>query len=58
VKIKILRMVRRRRSVLRSGTERAGGSSRGGETGQAFGMVVQEITPEIAKHLGLSTKKG
>ncbi len=27
-----------------------------GETGQAFGMVVQEITPEIAKHLGLSTK--
>jgi serine protease Do len=29
-----------------------------GETGQAFGMVVQEITPEIAKHLGLSTKKG
>jgi serine protease Do len=29
-----------------------------GENGQAFGMVVQEITPEIAKHLGLSTKKG
>ena len=29
-----------------------------GETGQAFGMVVQEITPEIAKHLGLSTKRG
>ncbi len=29
-----------------------------GESGQAFGMVVQEITPEIAKHLGLSTKKG
>ncbi len=29
-----------------------------GESGQAFGMVVQEITPEIAKHLGLSTKRG
>ena len=29
-----------------------------GETGQAFGMVVQDITPDIAKHLGLSTKKG
>ena len=29
-----------------------------GETGQAFGMVVQEITPEIARHLGLSTKTG
>jgi serine protease Do len=29
-----------------------------GESGQAFGMIVQEITPEIAKHLGLSTKKG
>jgi serine protease Do len=26
--------------------------------GEAFGMTVQEITPEIAKHLGLSTKKG
>lgn len=26
--------------------------------GQAYGMVVQEITPEIAKHLGLSLKKG
>ncbi|MHB8910528.1 MAG: DegQ family serine endoprotease [Syntrophales bacterium] len=29
-----------------------------GESGQAFGMIVQEITPEIAKHLGLSTKRG
>ncbi len=29
-----------------------------GDTGKAFGMVVQEITPEISKHLGLSTKKG
>ncbi|OHE23885.1 MAG: peptidase [Syntrophus sp. RIFOXYC2_FULL_54_9] len=26
--------------------------------GEAFGMTVQEITPEIAKHLGLSIKKG
>jgi serine protease Do len=25
---------------------------------ETFGMIVQEITPEIAKHLGLSTKKG
>jgi serine protease Do len=25
---------------------------------EAFGMTVQEITPEIAKHLGLSVKKG
>jgi len=25
---------------------------------EAFGMTVQEITPEIAKHLGLSIKKG
>jgi serine protease Do len=30
----------------------------GRESGEAFGMVVQEITPEIAKHLGLSTKAG
>ena len=30
----------------------------GRESGEAFGMVVQEITPEIAKHLGLSTKTG
>jgi len=29
-----------------------------GEGGEAFGMMVQEITPEIAKHLGLTTKKG
>jgi serine protease Do len=28
------------------------------QNGQAHGMVVQEITPEIAKHLGLSVKKG
>jgi serine protease Do len=28
------------------------------QNGQAYGMVVQEITPEIAKHLGLSLKKG
>jgi serine protease Do len=28
------------------------------QSGQAYGMVVQEITPEIAKHLGLSMKKG
>jgi serine protease Do len=28
------------------------------QNGQAYGMVVQEITPEIAKHLGLSVKKG
>lgn len=26
--------------------------------GEAFGMTVQEITPEIAKHLGLAIKKG
>jgi serine protease Do len=26
--------------------------------GEAFGMSVQEITPEIVKHLGLSVKKG
>jgi len=26
--------------------------------GEAFGMTVQEITPEIAKHLGLTQKKG
>jgi serine protease Do len=29
-----------------------------GETGEAFGMTRQEITPEIAKYLGLTTKKG
>ena len=29
-----------------------------GEAGEAFGMTVQEITPEIAKHLGLAIKKG
>jgi serine protease Do len=28
------------------------------ENGEAFGMIVQEITPEIAKHLGLSQKQG
>lgn len=28
------------------------------QTGEAFGMTVQEITPEIASHLGLGTKKG
>jgi serine protease Do len=28
------------------------------ENGEAFGMVVQEITPEIAKQLGLSQKQG
>ncbi len=28
------------------------------QNGQAYGMAVQEITPEIAKHLGLSLKKG
>jgi serine protease Do len=28
------------------------------QTGEAFGMAVQEITPEIAQHLGLSIKKG
>jgi serine protease Do len=28
------------------------------QNGQAHGMAVQEITPEIAKHLGLSVKKG
>ncbi|MCE5283512.1 MAG: DegQ family serine endoprotease [Deltaproteobacteria bacterium] len=28
------------------------------EGGEAFGMTVQEITPEIAKHLGLTQKKG
>jgi serine protease Do len=28
------------------------------EGGEAFGMAVQEITPEIAQHLGLSIKKG
>ena len=27
-------------------------------SGEAFGMAVQEITPEIAQQLGLSTKKG
>jgi serine protease Do len=28
------------------------------QSGEAFGMTVQEITPEIARHLGLSIKKG
>jgi serine protease Do len=28
------------------------------KSGEAFGMAVQEITPEIAQHLGLSIKKG
>jgi serine protease Do len=28
------------------------------QSGEAFGMAVQEITPEIAQHLGLSIKKG
>jgi serine protease Do len=28
------------------------------QSGEAFGMTVQEITPEIAQHLGLSIKKG
>jgi serine protease Do len=28
------------------------------QNGEAFGMSVQEITPEIAQQLGLSTKKG
>ena len=29
-----------------------------GKTGEHYGMTVQEITPEIAKHLGLSEKSG
>jgi serine protease Do len=28
------------------------------QTGETFGMTVQEITPEIAQHLGLTIKKG
>jgi serine protease Do len=28
------------------------------QSGEAFGMAVQEISPEIAQHLGLSIKKG
>jgi serine protease Do len=28
------------------------------QTGEAFGMTVQEITPQIAQHLGLTLKKG
>ena len=28
------------------------------QNGQAYGMIVQELTPEIAKQLGLSVKKG
>ena len=28
------------------------------QTGEAFGMTVQEITPQIAQHLGLTIKKG
>jgi len=28
------------------------------QSGEAFGMAVQEITPEIAQHLGLTIKKG
>ena len=28
------------------------------KSGEAFGMTVQEITPEIAQHLGLTIKKG
>ncbi len=28
------------------------------QSGEAFGMTVQEITPEIAKHLGLTIRKG
>jgi serine protease Do len=28
------------------------------QSGEAFGMTVQEITPEIARHLGLTIKKG
>jgi serine protease Do len=28
------------------------------EGGEAFGMAVQEITPEIAKHLGLTARQG
>ncbi|MBN2437489.1 MAG: DegQ family serine endoprotease [Deltaproteobacteria bacterium] len=28
------------------------------QSGEAFGMTVQEITPEIAHHLGLAIKKG
>jgi len=28
------------------------------QSGEAFGMTVQEITPEIAQHLGLTIKKG
>jgi len=28
------------------------------QSGEAFGMTVQEITPEIAQHLGLAIKKG
>jgi serine protease Do len=30
----------------------------GRQGGNAYGMVVQEITPDIAKHLGLSVKRG
>ncbi len=30
----------------------------GRQNGNAYGMVVQEITPDIAKHLGLPVKKG
>jgi serine protease Do len=28
------------------------------QTGEAFGMTVQEITPQISQHLGLTVKKG
>jgi serine protease Do len=28
------------------------------QSGEAFGMTVQEITPEIARHLGIAIKKG
>ena len=32
--------------------------ARKGKIGEHFGMTVQEITPEMAKHLGLSEKGG
>lgn len=59
VKIKILRDGQEKSvsiTVAERKDQREIAAARNG--GEAFGMTVQEITPEIAKHLGLSIKKG
>jgi len=59
VQIKILRDGHERRlTITIAERKEETGNVVGLENGEAFGMVVQEITPEIARHLGLSQKQG